>query len=103
MDVAVALDRLVPGAAYGGSLTDNTREAFDALRWEDDRAKPSWSDVEAAWVEIQAEPEAASADDVLADRIQAVYDAAPAGPAKDLAAALLGIDGTARAAGRAAE
>lgn len=47
MNVALALDALVPGAAYRGSLTANTRTAFDALVWEDDRTKPSWAQVEA--------------------------------------------------------
>ena len=51
MDIALALDALVPGAAYRGSLTDNTREAFDALDWDDQRAKPDWSAVVAAAAE----------------------------------------------------
>jgi len=49
MDIAYALDLILPAAQYGGSLTDNTREAFDALRWEDEREKPAWADLEAAW------------------------------------------------------
>ena len=43
IDVALALDALVPAAQYGGSLTDNTEEAYEAIVWEDERAKPSWS------------------------------------------------------------
>lgn len=42
MDIALILDHLVPHAQYGGCLTANTQEEFDALRWEDDRPKPSW-------------------------------------------------------------
>jgi hypothetical protein len=48
MDLALALDRLVPGAAYGGSLTANSRDAYDALRWEDAREKPAWQEILAA-------------------------------------------------------
>lgn len=49
MDVALALESLVPAACRGGSLTDNTREQYDALRWEDKRAKPTWEELEEAW------------------------------------------------------
>lgn len=42
MDVAIAIESLVPGAQYTGSLTDNTQEAFDALVWTDEREKPTW-------------------------------------------------------------
>lgn len=45
MDIAYALDRLVPGAEYRGSTTANNRAAYDALVWLDARAKPSWDDV----------------------------------------------------------
>ena len=48
MDIALALDRLVPGAKYAGSLTDNTKDAFDALSWSDERSKPDWTAVIAA-------------------------------------------------------
>ncbi len=57
MDVALALDELVPAACRGGSLTDNTREQYDALRWEDDRPKPTWEQLVAAWEARQPEIE----------------------------------------------
>jgi len=44
-EIAIGLDALVPGAKYRGSLTENTRAAFDALVWEDQRAKPTWDAV----------------------------------------------------------
>ncbi len=44
-DIAIGLDALVPGAKYRGSLTENTRASFDALVWEDQRAKPAWDAV----------------------------------------------------------
>ncbi|WP_027369148.1 DUF4376 domain-containing protein [Desulfocurvibacter africanus] len=55
MDIALALGSLVPGARFGGSLTANTREAYDALRWEDGRSKPTWSELEAAWLMLARE------------------------------------------------
>lgn len=57
MDVLLALAHLRPAPKFGGSLTANTREAYEAIRWEDERPKPSWSDLEAAWPEVQAQLE----------------------------------------------
>ena len=77
-DVATALETLVPAAKYGGSLTANTREAFDALRWEDDRPKPSWDDVEAAMTPDPAEALAQwreTATAPFADFLVALFDA----------------------------
>lgn len=48
MDVALAIARLVPNAIYKGSLTDNTRAAFYGLVWEDERPRPTWTDLELA-------------------------------------------------------
>lgn len=48
IDVALALDRLVPGADYLGSLTAGTQAAYDALEWRDGRPKPSWAEIEQA-------------------------------------------------------
>ncbi len=47
MDISIAIELLVPNAEYFGSLTTNTKEAFDALTWNDTRDKPTWSQVEA--------------------------------------------------------
>ena len=47
MNVARLLDNLVPNAAYFGSLTANTKAAYDALEWLDARAMPTWGDIEA--------------------------------------------------------
>ncbi len=45
MDIALSLDRLIPGAIYRGSLTDNTQSSFNDLVWEDERQKPSWEEI----------------------------------------------------------
>lgn len=42
MDLARAIESLVPAARYGGSVTANTQDAYDELRWDDEREKPSW-------------------------------------------------------------
>ena len=52
MDVALVLDKLIPTAQYSGSLTANTQEAYENLFWEDERAKPSWEDIENAWITV---------------------------------------------------
>jgi hypothetical protein len=52
MKIAVALDIIVPAAQYFGSLTANTRAAYDAIEWRDDRAKPTWADIAAASITL---------------------------------------------------
>ncbi len=51
MDIALAIEYIYIGAEYGGSLTANTKESFDNLRWEDVRLKPTWQEVVNAWNE----------------------------------------------------
>lgn len=48
MDLALAIDALVPAARYGGATTANDRAAFDALDWTDQRRKPTWDQIVAA-------------------------------------------------------
>jgi hypothetical protein len=50
MDVALAIELAVPKAKYGGSTTSNTKEQYNALRWEDERKKPTWEELEQAWL-----------------------------------------------------
>jgi len=63
IDVAMCLDELLPGAAYGGVLEEdyiirhqggNPQAAYKALRWEDARPQPSWVEIEAVWPEVEA-------------------------------------------------
>jgi hypothetical protein len=49
MDIAYALDLLVPQAIYSGSVTANTEDAYAAIQWEDPREKPTWGMVVEAW------------------------------------------------------
>jgi hypothetical protein len=52
MSLALALDAIVPGALYQGSLTDDTEAAYDSLIWLDVRPKPLYSKVVAAVAQI---------------------------------------------------
>ena len=74
MDIALVLDRLIPGGDWQGSVTDNTKEAFDNVRWNDERPKPSWEEMEAKWPEIEAEPEPKSEIEILKERIKVLED-----------------------------
>lgn len=49
MDVALGIEALLPSAQYFGSTTDNNKKSFDDLNWLDNRAKPTWSQIQAAY------------------------------------------------------
>jgi hypothetical protein len=65
MDVALAIEALLPAAEYFGSTTDNTKDSFDNLDWKDSRTKPTWKQLQDAWVILEpkliAEAEAKAA------------------------------------------
>lgn len=42
IDIRTALEQLGTGWQFGGSVTDGTQEAWDAVVWEDTRSKPTW-------------------------------------------------------------
>jgi hypothetical protein len=49
IDVALAIEALLPAAEYFGSTTANTKECFDDLNWLDERPKPTWKQLEDAY------------------------------------------------------
>lgn len=49
IDIALTLDYLLPNTKYGGAFEFNTKEEYDALRWEDSRTKPTWSEILSNW------------------------------------------------------
>ncbi|RKY10485.1 MAG: hypothetical protein DRP56_00885 [Planctomycetota bacterium] len=51
-DIAAGLDALVPSANYSGRLKYNTQQEYDALVWADERSKPSFSNVDAATLNV---------------------------------------------------
>ena len=42
IDIRTALEQMGTGWQFGGSVTDGTQEAWDAVAWEDARDKPTW-------------------------------------------------------------
>ena len=44
----MALEQMGKGWQFGGSVTDGTQQAWDAVVWEDTRDKPTWDDLCAA-------------------------------------------------------
>lgn len=54
MDIAIAIEELLPAAKYGGCV-DGTQESYNALRWEDERKKPTWGELQTAYGVYTAE------------------------------------------------
>lgn len=46
MGLAVNLEKLVPGADYSGALAEDTRNAWEAIVWRDQRPKPTWEEIQ---------------------------------------------------------
>jgi hypothetical protein len=79
MDIALAIESLLPAAQYFGSVTDNLKHCFDDLDWQDSRAKPTWKQLQDAWVVLEpkliAEAEAKiAAKQAILDRIGLTAD-----------------------------
>lgn len=54
MITSLCIDKLLPAAQYGG-VPSSTEEEYNSLRWEDERTKPTWSAIEAAWILVQVD------------------------------------------------
>ena len=68
MTLAEALHVLVPGYSCTGNIDDSTEEQYNALVWEDLRAKPTWSEISAVMAEeIPIVP-------TLEDRVEALEE-----------------------------
>ena len=48
IDIRTALEQLGTAWQFGGSVTDGTQQAWDAVDWEDSRSKPTWAELCAA-------------------------------------------------------
>jgi hypothetical protein len=48
INIRMALEQLGTGWRFGGSVTDGGASAWQAVTWEDERAKPTWADLCAA-------------------------------------------------------
>lgn len=51
IDIRLALEPLGTGWQFGGSVAAGTENAWNAVVWEDERAKPSWETLCAAHAE----------------------------------------------------
>ena len=45
IDIRLALEQFGTGFKFGGSVTDGTQQAWDAVHWEDSRPKPTWEEL----------------------------------------------------------
>lgn len=45
----IAAERGESNFQFGGSVTENTQEAWGSVVWEDLREKPTWAELEAVW------------------------------------------------------
>ena len=52
MITALCIDKLLPAAQYGG-VPGSTEEEYNSLRWEDQRSKPTWNEIQSAWILVQ--------------------------------------------------
>ena len=52
IDVALGIEALLPAPQYFGSVTENTKQCFDDLNWQDERAKPTWKQVQDAYFSL---------------------------------------------------
>lgn len=53
MDIAMSIEHLLPAAQYGGSTNQNTQAAYNTLKWNDPRPKPTWAQIQAAYQAIK--------------------------------------------------
>lgn len=54
IDIRTALEQLGTSWQFGGSVTDGTQAAWDAVTWEDERSKPAWDALCAAHAKMFA-------------------------------------------------
>jgi len=57
MDIAKAIELLVPEASYFGSVTSNQKSDYNNIIWNDTRPKPTWKELEQAWQEYNPDTE----------------------------------------------
>jgi hypothetical protein len=59
MELAIAIEKIHFEAQYFGATDENTKEQFDALTWLDEREKPTWAEIQAAWTAYEKDLEIA--------------------------------------------
>ncbi len=53
MDITWIIQYLLPEPQYGGAFNLHNQAEYDALRWLDERPKPTWGAIVAAWPNAQ--------------------------------------------------
>lgn len=74
INIRLALAQLGAGFQFGGSVTDGTQEAWDAVDWEDKRDKPTWAELCEAHVATVAARVLASIDAKTSEAITVGFD-----------------------------
>lgn len=74
IDIRTALEQLGTAWQFGGSVTDGTQAAWDAVGWEDKRDKPTWADLCAAHAATVSAMVLASIDAKTSEAITAGFD-----------------------------
>ena len=72
MDLALAIEKIHFEAQYFGATDENTKEQIDALTWLDEREKPTWAEIQAAWTAYEAD--LAKDTEIKAATKQAILD-----------------------------
>jgi len=55
MDLALAIEKIYLNAQYFGLTDENSKEQFDNLNWQDERSKPTWKEIQEAWITYEAD------------------------------------------------
>lgn len=45
IDIRIALEHLGTAWRFGGSVSDGTKKAWEAVTWEDERERPTWAEL----------------------------------------------------------
>ena len=67
MEIKRVINRLAPNAKCGGP-GPSSEEDWNNWRWDDERPKPTWAEVQAAWAEI------VESDEYLEEQAEAELD-----------------------------
>ena len=70
MDIALAIESLVPGAEYSGSVTDNDQNAYQNIVWLSEETQPSWEAVVAESDRLELETAKEERDEHIQELFQ---------------------------------
>lgn len=69
MDIAASIHNLLPSGIYGGAFDKNIEAEYDALRWEDTRRKPTWGELQTAWITLKLQLRSPELEEKIEDEI----------------------------------